>query len=233
MSAVLNPDIVTDGLVLCLDAFLPKSYPGDGNIWYDISGQNNNCQIYNGAYWNNNGIQSSFVFDGVDDNVGRSATTSLQLKNDKTLEFWFNRNSTCGDAEGCLIRAGLGTDAIYYLSSFYTGQLRFQWYNNGFLTGSSTGTHTFDSFSQGCFVMEDLVGTFYINGQSAGTISVSIPSAASASLIGIGATRSGASVGTTAQDFCGQISIVRIYNKALSSSQILNNYNATKTRFKL
>lgn len=229
MAVYGGPDIVTDGLVLHLDAGNSKSYPGSGNTWYDLSENNNHFILHNGAYWSN----SSINFDGVDDNIGRSATSSLQLKGNKTLEFWFNHNSTCGDYQGTLIRAGLGADAIYYLSSNMNNKLAFQWYNNGFLTVYSSSTYSLNTFNHGCFVMEELSGTFYINGNFAGSATVSTPSPASASLIGIGATRSGASVGTTAQDLCGQIAISKVYNIPLSHNQINQNYLALKGRFGL
>ena len=37
-----GPSIVTDGLVLALDAANHKSYPGSGTTWYDLSGNGNN-----------------------------------------------------------------------------------------------------------------------------------------------------------------------------------------------
>lgn len=54
MSASVNPDIVTDGLVLCLDAANPDSYPGSGNTWYDLSGNNRDYAIRSGVQWSNN-----------------------------------------------------------------------------------------------------------------------------------------------------------------------------------
>ena len=44
-----SPSIVTSGLQLCLDASNPLSYPGSGNTWYDISGNGNNANLYNGV----------------------------------------------------------------------------------------------------------------------------------------------------------------------------------------
>lgn len=59
MAVNAGPNIVEDGLVLSLDAGNPKSYPGTGNIWYDVSGQNNNFTIdANGFSYNSNGYFS-------------------------------------------------------------------------------------------------------------------------------------------------------------------------------
>ena len=43
MAIHYNPKIVTDGLVLYLDSVNTKSYPGSGNIWYDLSGRGNDA----------------------------------------------------------------------------------------------------------------------------------------------------------------------------------------------
>ena len=48
MAVNYNPRIVTDGLVLALDAANTKSYPSNGgSTWYDLSGNNNNATLYN------------------------------------------------------------------------------------------------------------------------------------------------------------------------------------------
>ena len=60
-----NPKIVTDGLVLALDAANPKSYPGSGTTWSDLAG-NNDATLTNGPTFDS-GNSGSFVFDGIDD----------------------------------------------------------------------------------------------------------------------------------------------------------------------
>ena len=68
MSINYNPRIVTDGLVLLLDAGNTKSYPGTGTTWTDISRNGNNGTLTNGPTFDSaNG--GSLVFDGVDDYV--------------------------------------------------------------------------------------------------------------------------------------------------------------------
>lgn len=51
MSTKCGPEIVTDELVLLLDAGNSKSYPGSGNIWYDLSGNNNHTTINTGSFF--------------------------------------------------------------------------------------------------------------------------------------------------------------------------------------
>jgi hypothetical protein len=63
-----GPDIITDGLVLALDAANTKSYPQTGTIWKDLSGNGNDGTLVNGVGYNSGNL-GSLVFDGVDDHV--------------------------------------------------------------------------------------------------------------------------------------------------------------------
>jgi hypothetical protein len=64
MGAYGGPNIITDGLVLALDAGSERSYPGTGTTWYDLSGQNAHAEAVNMPTWNSNGY---FEFDGTND----------------------------------------------------------------------------------------------------------------------------------------------------------------------
>ena len=61
-----GPSIVKDGLVLALDAANQKSYPGSGTTWNDLSGNGNNGTLVNGPTFNSDNL-GSIEFDGVDD----------------------------------------------------------------------------------------------------------------------------------------------------------------------
>lgn len=72
MATNYNSNIVTDGLVLCLDSRNKRSYPGNGSLWYDLSGNNytfnkgggtyaNGCLSYNGGY--------SYAYENVANSV--------------------------------------------------------------------------------------------------------------------------------------------------------------------
>jgi hypothetical protein len=66
MSFIHSPKIVTDGLVLSLDAGNVKSYPGSGTVWADKSGRGNNGTLVNGPTFSY-GSLGSIVFDGTND----------------------------------------------------------------------------------------------------------------------------------------------------------------------
>lgn len=96
MALAHNPKIVTDGLVLCLDAANPKSYPGSGTVWSDLSGNGNNGTLVNGVGYNsNNG--GYLTFDGSNDgggsgNFGGGGISSIQLYNRALTESEIQQN---------------------------------------------------------------------------------------------------------------------------------------------
>ena len=66
MSVSNNPSIISNGLILALDAADKNSYPGSGTAWTDLSGNGNNGTLINGPTFNT-GSLGNIVFDGVDD----------------------------------------------------------------------------------------------------------------------------------------------------------------------
>lgn len=87
-STHFNPSIVTDGLVLCLDAANPRSYPGSGVTWFDISGRGNHFTLVNAPVFNTNRI----VFDGVNDSANSTNTINFNT-NTITIQFIFKASS--------------------------------------------------------------------------------------------------------------------------------------------
>ena len=72
--------IVTDGLVLYLDAANTKSYTGTGTTWYDLTKNGNNGVLTSGPVYNSeNG--GNITFDGVDDYVNLGNPNSLDILN--------------------------------------------------------------------------------------------------------------------------------------------------------
>ena len=95
MGVTYNPKIVTDGLVLALDAANVKSYPGSGTTWTDMSGNGNNVTLTNGpTFSSDNG--GSIVFDGVNDTATLSNPSTLS---NYTLSLWINIISYSGERQ--------------------------------------------------------------------------------------------------------------------------------------
>jgi hypothetical protein len=131
-----SPQIVLDGLVLYLDQFNPKSYPGSGVTLYDLSGNNRHYTLVNGGTYVQNPIDNYTVFssskgyapgyrqstgiivDGVDDYIQGLYDSAISNLTEITIELCFGvRNyftsrqliSTMGNAtnlDGFSIRNG-------------------------------------------------------------------------------------------------------------------------------
>jgi hypothetical protein len=229
--------IVTDGLVLSLDASDRNSYPGSGTTWNDLAGTNNGT-LTNGPTFSSAGNASSIVFDGVDDyvKISNNVPTSLQIgQNNFTIDFWIYPNNTstysiCGNLQDIngtgyywviinstftgLHTVQFGTEAVPACKFGTTALTPNQWHN---IVLSRRGT------SLVC----------YINGLVYGN-TVNLPTfngnTSTEFLIGI----SKSSNNYSAYPLNGRICNLKIYNqKGFTSDEILQNYNAQKSRFGL
>ena len=79
MGLAHSPSIVTDGLVLCLDAANTKSYPGSGTTWTDISGKGYDGTLTNGPTFSSN-YGGNIVLDGSNDFVTGVHNSELNLR---------------------------------------------------------------------------------------------------------------------------------------------------------
>jgi len=98
MATNYSPKIVTDGLVLCLDAANPKSYPGSGNTWYDLSGNGNDGTLVNGpVFESTNG--GAINCDAADDMIYVNDTLNL---NYVTVSLFYRRDSNSGTRDNII-----------------------------------------------------------------------------------------------------------------------------------
>ena len=214
----ISPGIVTDGLVLWLDASNKPSYPGSGTTWTDLSGNNNNGTLTNGpTYSSSNG--GSIFFDGWNDYVNFPYTL-LSGTGNFTVSIWLK--SFAGTFAGTLF----GNYPAGNLQIFYGTYAIGMWLNNStlYLTNSSEFT---TNFTQIVALRKNTNETeFYINGLLAKTGS-------SSSTIGsVNDFRMGTNT-VGSEQFAGNISLVSAYNRALSAGEVLQNFNAQKARFGL
>jgi hypothetical protein len=221
-------NIVRDGLVLLLDAANTKSYPGSGTVWTDLSRSGLTGSLVSGPTFNSaNG--GSIVFNGSSQYVNLG--TGLN-SNSLSISFWVNFNSLSNQV---LITKGDWSTNVgaSYTVSYYSNQLRF----DTFLSDVTYGTAQY-SFSPTLNIWYNLVliadsinttYSLYINGVNViftSTNTFRIPRSNS-SVVNLGRNVDGL------YPLNGKISITKIYNRALSATEILQNYNATKSRFGL
>ena len=209
-----SPSIVTNGLVLCLDAANPKSYPGSGTTWYDLSGNGNHGTLTNGpTYDSNNG--GSIVFDGVDDYVALSDNI-VSLNGDWSISIWAKINS---DLNPRLMTIITPTDnlTVGYMKTTLTPFIRID--NSSIISTSSLNTATWTNI---VYQITNSVREIYINGIKTSTTSGGITANAQYSAVGGGYA-----------GYCtnGNISISIMYYRALSAAEIAQNFAAHRRRY--
>ena len=127
-----NPSIATNGLVLCLDAANPKSYPGTGTAWTNLTGLGNNGTLVNSPTYS--GANSgSFLFDGTNDYI--IANTQSLNNAPYTLEIAF-KISSLSSSDMRLAGAYSGsTSQLTFGFDNYTFRLWLQdtWQNSSFV----------------------------------------------------------------------------------------------------
>lgn len=236
MGLAHSPRIVTDGLVMALDAANVKSYSGI-ELWTDLSGNGNNGTLTNGpTYSSDDG--GSIVFDGSNDYVQVSASSDLNFGTGNfTIEGWFNKGATTanqtllcsneyyspGNNGNWILRISSATQ-ISFRTLDGKGNLESGVFN------ASTSVNTWHHFA----LVREGTGTnetkFYLDGVLKGSTTIT------KSLIDAGTNGfqigdlSGSGLG--ADPFDGKISNVKIYKgKGLTATEVEQNYNALKGRY--
>jgi hypothetical protein len=224
-----SPKVVTDGLVLYLDAANPNSYVSGSTTWRDISRSGINGTLINGpTYSSANG--GSIIFDGSNDYV--SLGNNLDQNGPLTIMSWIYTTTVNSGARSIISNCNAGGNQQDYVleinrtagkvGAFWGDVLLLvsnqllvinQWYYVGFVRSGSTSNWTLN---------------LYINGTNDSNTTTTVNP---------NATNAGTSIGRAGdapfQYFSGRISNTQIYNRALSATEVRQNYNATKTRFGL
>ena len=217
MSFLLNPysfnQIVTDGLILNLDASSTDSYSGSGTIWYDISGNSRNTTLTNGPVFN----QNYFNFDGTNDYL--SGVSLPNPNGQMTAEFVIRYNAK--NAYQNLYDRGSSSPMLWIDAS------------NRFEVNTTSGIVSSLSYSG-----QDIVVCVTHNSSSApglqlfvngslintnNTIQAAWGNPASLTLLNRAA----------AQTFSGRVYSIKFYNKILSQAEVTQNYNWARSRFSI
>lgn len=240
-TTVVNMDyhgIVTSGLVVNLDAGFIPSYPKNGTVWRDLTG-NYNATILSGVSFNNNG---EFIFNGTGTSdyridCGTNFSPYLSGNTDFSIEcmvycdlpqtnmgdIWGNHNTFNGIV---LQQYGGGSINVYYWA--YGDGAQWVFGNSNSYSGLAFPDQVYSHIT--IIYKAAISGFTYINGELidvAKLISNSgmTPNSLFNFQLGIGFQPA------SGRNFKGKISEFRIYNRALSSSEILQNFNALKYRY--
>lgn len=215
-----GPNIITDGLVLALDAGSHKSYPGSGTTWYDLSGNSNNGTLINGPTFSN----GSILFDGVNDYVTTLTNYAFGV-NPFTISGWARAYENQVSRFPTIICVGsTGTSANWQVD-FSDGIFTFR---AG--TTSISTTHILDGKWLFFSIVRESTLTGGLKIYVYNTLNTSATATNNFSEV------SNYKIGTNRNEnhpFQGDISNLLVYNQALTASEVLQNYNATKSRFNL
>jgi hypothetical protein len=222
--------IVTNGLTLWLDAGNLDSYPGTGTTWTDLSGNGNNGTLVNGVTYNqiNGGI---LITDGIDDYVslGSGAASIVQGRTALTIGIMFNMDAT-GTLKGLIgtlnyfCGGNLGLVASNATLEFYNDTAAC--YSIGLSSYVTTGkwiyaVGTYDGTTTRLYGIKD--GTLT---QTSGTGKSGNTNVFSSDFRVMG--NQNPTIFTN-----GKGSVAFAYNRVLSETEIVQNYNYFKGRFGL
>ena len=216
-----SPKLVTDGLVLALDAGNTKSYPGSGTSWIDLSNNGNNATLTNAPTYSNgnltfNGSTQYAQANSVTDEIASGDFTLMAMIKGSTQDhksiLSFNTN-TGGNRQLWMVRnAGMG---VYDSGNWYIGSIDVdnnQWHHVAFTYDYSSKNAK--TYTDGVNDLDVTTGN-QINVQSSDTAN-------------IGMEFDG---GTPTDHFNGSIPMVYVYNRVLSQEEVTQNFEAFKTRF--
>jgi len=226
--------IVQQGLVLNLDAGNVYSYAGAGTTFYDVSGNSNNGTLTNGPTYSSD-VGGAIVFDGTDDYVNVANASSLNPSNGISVSVWVKFTSTINNTRQMLVEKHTSPGFGWW----FAGQ------NNKIvwlIVGTSGGEKYIDLTNNTSIIsgiIYNIVGTYdvtgstlklYVNGSDDGGTIIGGGSGLSSSsnpLI-IGKQHNWGNSPSSITIFN-----TLLYNRALSATEVLQNYNATKGRFGL
>ena len=235
MAGSSGPDIITDQLVLCLDAGDTNSYAGSGVVWSDLSGQGVNGTLENGVGYSANNL-GSLVFDEVDDSVNFGNILQLGTSS-RTYCCWY-RNAITSSASIRTLLSKTDNNATAYRQALgfnSDGSFRV------ILRAASNANYDMDttnpkndtnwhyltwvidrSSTQRLYQDGILLNSLDISAISSQDFQKTRP-------FRVGSYNSSSDLPTL--PFNGNISHIAIYNKALSLTEIKQNFDAMRSRF--
>ena len=236
MTISYNSSIVTNGLTALLDSTNPRSYPGSGNIWYDVSGNNNHGTMTNftgpsaGSTSGYDTTTKWMMFDrhlgggdGTVNNVVNIAnSTSLQdclCQNGMSVSMWLKITSSVCTA----MTKWDGSWEIYYCSPLVfrtqgTG-------GNDGVVSEYNYANTFNIWQNVTATHDGTTRKVYYNGAEVYSDTNVVSGQNTTNPVSIGGYSSGVYA------FVGAIPYYSLYNRALTASEILQNFNATRGRY--
>lgn len=224
MPTSVGPNIVEDDLLLYLDAGIADSYTSGSSTWYDLSGNGNNATLYNTPSFNPNNRLGAFEFDGTYEylNFNELSFTNQAF----TLEFWgqiinFNSRRTIyiGDFPG-----ELSDDYVFFTALKEDGVTNFRNFGSG---AWPYKVPTGEPFMWNYVHYSDRTSTYAVNGNLNPLDNDDLSSFTDITFKFNGFGRN------SSRPYYGDLYSMRVYNRALTASELKANYTSQKSRFNL
>ena len=245
-TSVGAPNVVTSGSLLYIDAGNTLSYPGSGTNWFDLL-NNVTSSLINGPTFTSAGLSSSINFDGTNDHLWFSPSSSLTGLTSLTANMWLKiqdagsvlfYKSDSNVNRGWFIEYGdnvngTGQNGFGFSAVSSASNIRYYIAKNQVPTGSWTNlTVTWDG------VFPNTSGTgvkIYVNGvQNTTTVYTQAGSGTWLPDTGADPLSFGESEPTdtaNANYYSGSAGVLMLYNRALSAAEVTQNYNAFSSRY--
>jgi len=222
--------IVTTGLQLSLDASNPSSYSGTGSTWLDLTSNHNNFTLYNSPTWNSLGYFNIYggVTGGSLPYFGLTSAPANLIQwaaADYTICYWVYNSSFNGNSNGTTFPSGVGNSAPVGGTEYWTfgtdasGTVTLYYYNGGQQIFNTSTVLSLNTWNHLALTQTGGALKIYVNGSLVATTAVS----------GTPVYDSGTSMSLSGQAggyIDGAVYTMQIYNIALNSSQITQNYTA-------
>ena len=234
MSCFVGAEIVNTNLALVLDAASPRSYPGSGTTWLDVSGNNLSASISNNTF----NSKESFTLTSSSNNT--IPGTSLNLTGSSfTMEAWiyptadsitgsfgqiFTQDSGNLDGNGWQWRIQDSNDTVQFI--YWTSSVR-----GTAVSVTSNTPLIYNNWYQLVVTYDGTTLKLYQNTIETHSSNPASALYGSTATIGIGMFNRTQSF---SEILAGKISLIRCYkNKALTPLEIQQNFEATRSRYNI
>lgn len=239
MSFFYSPNVVTNGIALCLDAANIKSYTNGSTVWRDLTSNNINGTLINGPTFSS-ANRGSILFDGTNDYVTLGTPAQLNAYElPITIMGWGKLTNSTGFRTFFSAYSDVVNSKLYNMIRIENGTFYFY---------ASAPPSIFGSFQaiQSSFTVPTSVWNFFavvVSGTTSSPVFTFYLNSASQIING---NPLGTSLNTTvdfrvggnqaypnAEGWAGNIANVFVYKRALTSNEVSQNYNALKGRYGL
>lgn len=227
MGQYYNPVIASPNtLALNIDAANPRCYPGTGNTCYDLSIANNIGSLTSVTFAGSGGT-STFDFNGLTSLINLGSSSGRNQTTSWTLESWIKPTTAGEGGAGRIFQHSSGSLSGFICSldnSTGTNGIKLNTYAVAGFTVRVGNCITLNSWQHVVWAFSAGSVTFYVNATAIGTSATTSPTAyTSTDYIGNEAGATGT--------FDGSISIVRLYGNTLTAAEVLQNFNAHRSRY--